>query len=437
MPYDQTRLLAISLLVLCLSAAARAENWPSWRGPQANGVSSETGLPVTWSPRENVRWKVALPDAGNSTPIVWEDLVYITQAQETTQWPPKVPTEFAGGSSAGGRAISEKRSVMCFRRSDGELVWRQDTVYKEPEITHPTNPFCSASPVTDGERVVASHGSAGIVCYDLEGKRLWTYDVGKLEHLWGTASSPILHGDLCIQWCGPGERQFLLAVDKRTGEKVWETPVPGGDTGITSRKFLGTWATPLIARVGDADQLLFAVPHALHGYDPLTGKRLWSAERMAGNYCYTSPLFVDGMAIYGKSLVKLGGSDDISDDLLRYQVGSMYISSAVVHGDYLYTYSNVGVPACYEWKTGTELWKDQIEKRPGGREAWGSPVYADGRIYITDKNGVTSVFAAGPKYEHLALNDLGERTNATIAVSGGDLFIRTHKHLWCIGKEPR
>jgi outer membrane protein assembly factor BamB len=143
------------------------------------------------------------------------------------------------------------------------------------------------------------------------------------------------------------------------------------------------------------------------------------------------------MAIYGKSLVKLGGSDDISDDLLRYQVGSMYISSAVVHGDYLYTYSNVGVPACYEWKTGTELWKDQIEKRPGGREAWGSPVYADGRIYITDKNGVTSVFAAGPKYEHLALNDLGERTNATIAVSGGDLFIRTHKHLWCIGKEPR
>jgi outer membrane protein assembly factor BamB len=283
--------------------------------------------------------------------------------------------------------------------------------------------------------VIASHGSAGIVCYDFEGKQLWKYDVGKLEHLWGTAASPILYGDLCIQWCGPGERQFLVALNKHTGEKVWETPEPGGDTGITSRKFLGSWATPIIARVGEADQLIFAVPHALKGYDPLTGKELWTAARMAGNYCYTSPLHVDGLALYGKSVLKLGGSGDIAGDRLRYQLGSMYISTAVVFGDYLYTYSNVGVPGCYEWKTGEELWKGQIETRPGGKEAWGSPVYADGRIYITDKSGATSVFAAGPTYEHLALNQLNEPTNASIAISGGDIFIRTHKHLWCIGSE--
>ena len=112
----------------------------------------------------------------------------------------------------GGHAVAEKRSVMCYQRSDGKLLWQRDIIYKENEITHPTNPFCSASPVTDGERVIAHHGSAGLVCYDFDGKELWKYDTGKLEHLWGTASSPILYGDLCIIWCGPGERQFTYGV---------------------------------------------------------------------------------------------------------------------------------------------------------------------------------------------------------------------------------
>lgn len=429
------RVLATLLAAISLTGTARAENWPSWRGPTGMGVSTEKDLPVKWSPTENVSWKVALPAPGNSTPIIWEDRVFITQAHDLTQWPPKTPSNFAGGSSAGGHAIARKRSVMCFGRADGKLLWQGDTTYDEPEMTHPTNPLCSASPVTDGERVIACLGSAGLVCYDLDGKLLWKYEVGKLEHLWGTASSPILYGDLCIQWCGPGARQFLVAVNKKTGEKVWETPQEGGDTGITSRKFLGSWATPMIARVGEQDQLLFPVPHALKAFDPLTGKELWSAARMSGNYCYSSPFTVDGLAVYGRSVLRLGGSGDVSKDILRYRVGSMYISTAVVQGEHLYTYNGVGVPECYEWKTGKELWKDQINERPGGKEAWGSPVHADGRIYITDRSGTTSVFAAGPKYEHLALNQLKEATNASIAISGGDIFIRTHKHLWCLGKQ--
>jgi len=426
----------IAVLPAIWAASAGAENWPAWRGPTHDGVSRETGLAVSWSPTENVRWKVKLPSSGNSTPVVWGDRVFITQADDVTKWPPKVPENFAGGSSAGGFAVAEKRSVMCFDRTDGKLLWKQDVVYKEPEITHPTNPFCSASPVTDGERVIAHHGSAGLVCYDFAGKELWRYDSGKLVHLWGTASSPILYGDLCIIWCGPGQRQFLLALDKRTGTKVWETPEAGGDDGITSRTFVGTWATPVIAKVGDADQLIFAVPRAIKGYDPKTGKELWSS-RGAGVHCYTSPLFVDGLAIYGQSLVKLGGTGDLSKNVLKHRVGSMNISSAVAVGDHLYTYNDVGVPACYEWKTGTDLWKGQIEKRPGGRTAWGSPVHADGRIYITDRDGTTSVFAAGAKYELLSLNKLNEQTNASPAISQGDIFIRTHKHLWCIGKASR
>jgi outer membrane protein assembly factor BamB len=299
-------------------------------------------------------------------------------------------------------------------------------------MTHPTNPFCSASPVTDGERVIASHGAAGLVCYDLEGKQLWTYDVGKVEHLWGTASSPILYGDLCIQWCGPGDRQFLLAVNKKTGEKVWDTREADGDSGISTKQFLGSWSTPLIARVGEEDQLLFPLPRQLKGYDPRTGKELWSA-RMGGSYCYHSPLYVDGVAIFGESLVKLGGRGDIGDDRLPHRVGSMYISTAVVAGEFLDTVSGVGGPACSQWKSGKELWKSQIDERPGVKEAWGSLVHADGRIYLTDRNGTTSVFAAGAQYKHLANNPLDEQTEASIAVSGGNILIRTHKHLWCIG----
>lgn len=432
----RARLIAV-LVVLSGSAWASADNWPSWRGLTGQGSSPEKGLPVKWSSTENVRWKVALPAAGNSTPIIWGDRVFITQASDLKQWPPKVPANYAGGASAGGHAIAEKRSVLCFRRRDGKLLWQGDTIYKEPEITHPTNPFCSASPVTDGERVIASHGSAGLVCYDFEGKLLWRHDVGKLEHLWGNASSPVLYEDLCIQWCGPGERQFLLAVNKYTGKKVWETTESGGDPGITSKNFLGSWCTPIIARVGGQDQLIFAVPFKLAGFDPRTGKELW-ASKGPGTYCYSSPLFIEGLAVYGSMVLKLGGSGDITKDQLRYRVGSMYISTAAVAGDYLYTVNDVGVPSCWEWKTGKELWKEQIDKRPGGGDSWGSPVYADGRIYITNRRGTTLVFAAGPKYEHLATNPLDEHTDASIAVSGGDVFIRTHKHLWCIGskKEP-
>lgn len=426
---------AVMLLVIAIvaqSSVAIAEDWPAWRGPSGMGISSEAELPTEWNSTENVRWKAPLPSAGNSTPIIWGDRVFVTQANDVTKWPPKVPENFAGGSSAGGHAVAEKRSVLCFNRLDGTLIWQRDVVYKEPEITHPTNPFCSASPVADGERVIASHGSAGMVCYDFDGRELWRYDTGKLEHLWGTASSPILYKDLCIQWCGPGERQFLIALNKRTGEKVWETIESGGDNGITSRHFLGSWSTPIITKVGDQDQLIFPVPHKLKGYDPRTGRELWTADG-PGNYCYSSPVVLDGLALFGQSLYRLGGLGDLSKERLKQRVGSMYISTAVVSGDHLYTYNNVGVPSCFDWKTGEDLWKSQIEKRPGGKTAWGSPILAAGKLYITDQGGTTSVFATGPKYAHLATNELREATNASLAVSQGNLFIRTHKHLWCIG----
>ena len=172
-------------------------------------------------------------------------------------------------------AVAKKRSVICFDQKTGKVLWQRDTIYKEPEPTHNTNPFCSATPVTDGERVVASHGSAGLVCYDMKGKLLWKHDVGKLDHVWGHASSPSIYGDLVILWCGPGSKQRLLAVNKNSGKKVWEHIEPQSKKGSILQ---GTWATPTVVRVGERDQLLLPFPYVMKGFDPKTGQELWKSE---------------------------------------------------------------------------------------------------------------------------------------------------------------
>jgi outer membrane protein assembly factor BamB len=413
----------LALLALC----ARADDWPGWRGPTGQGHSAEKNLPLKWGPTENVRWKVPLPDAGSSTPAVWGDRVFVTQASEKTVWPPR--------GNNGGPAAARKRSLLCFARADGKLLWQKDVIHEAEESTHPTNPFCSASPAVDGERVVVSHGSAGLHAYDFSGKELWKVDAGRMEHIWGNASSPVLHGDLAILWCGPGENSRLLAVDKKTGQKAWEHPEPGGDP----RKNIGSWSTPILAQIDGQDQLILSVPNRLKGFDPKTGKELWSCAGLT-SLVYTSPLYAEGVAVamsgfHGHALaVKLGGSGDVTKDRLWHhaQNNPQRIGSGIIVGEHVYIVEDSGVPHCFELRTGQEVWK--VEQRPGGGGAWGSMVHADGRLYVTSRGGTTQVFKASPTFELLASNRLGEHTDASIAVSNGELFIRTYKHLWCIAE---
>lgn len=402
-----------------------------WRGPFGNGHSPEKGVPLTWSPTENVRWKVELPDEGNSTPIVLGKRVFVTQASEKVDWPPN--------PRAGGLASAYRRAVLCFDRTDGKLLWKRETIYKEKESTHPTNPFCSASPVTDGERVVAIHGSAGAVCYDLDGNELWRHDVGKLEQVWGNASSPILYKDFAILWCGPGSRQFLRAVDKKTGAKVWEHNEPGGAYGEKSSEWLGSWSTPIIVRVDDHDELILAVPEKLKGFDPQTGKELWSCAG-AGKLAYTSPVYSDGVIVMfcgfgGPALAaRPGGRGDVTKThRLWHQPKALAqrIGAPVILDERVYLLNENGVFQCFDLKTGKDLWeKPRVEGK-----SWSALVAAAGRIYVPNHDGDTFVLSAGPKFERLAKNSLGERILSSIAVSDGELFIRTYKHLWCIGRK--
>jgi outer membrane protein assembly factor BamB len=397
-----------ALVLSCAASASYADNWPAWRGADGQGQCREQNLPLKWSTTENVKWKVPMPHDGNSTPAIWGDKLFVSQANQ-------------GGTI---------RSLMCLARADGQLLWKKDVAFAEKESTHGTNPYCSASPAVDGERVIVSHGSAGMYCYDFAGKELWKKDLGKLEHTWGNASSPVLHGNLAILWCGPGTRQFLLAVDKATGEKVWEHTEPGGKNG-----FYGSWSTPIIAKVGGRDQLVLSVPRKVKGFDPKDGKELWSCDGLT-DLVYTSPLYGDGVVVamsgYGGAglAVKVGGAGDITGDRLwHHPRNTQRVGSGVVLGEHVYILEENGTPHCYELKTGQEVWK--VGQRPSAT-SWGSMLAADGRLYVLNQNGDTVVFAASPKYELLATNRLGERSNASIAVSNGELFIRTYKHLWCI-----
>ncbi len=400
-----------ALLAVCLwSGLATGADWPGWRGPDGQGRSAEKNLPLKWSATENVQWKTPLPAGGNSTPVIWGDKVFLTQANQ-------------GGTV---------RSLMCLARADGRLLWQKDVSHTDQESTHKANPYCSASPVTDGERVVVSHGSAGMYCYDFAGQKLWKTEVGKLEHMWGNAASPILYGDLAILWCGPGERQFLLAVNKKTGASVWQHQEPGGRSrgGMPH----GSWSTPLVIEVGDRDQLILSVPLKVKGFDPKTGKELWSAGGLS-SLVYTSPLHAGGVVVSlggqpAHVAVKVGGSGDVTKDSFT-RPGSKQFGSGVIVGEHVYHIDGYGVPHCWELKTGKEIW--QVEKRPGTGACWGSMVYGDGRLYVTNQNGDTLVFAASPKYELLAINRLREHTNASIAISNGQFFIRTYEHLWCVG----
>jgi outer membrane protein assembly factor BamB len=406
------------VVVLGCAGIALAGNWPAWRGPEGDGRSPEKDLPLKWSTTENVRWKVALPEPGNSSPVVWGDHVFLTQALDH----------------------GTRRAVLCLDRADGKLLWQKETTFKEKETTHKDNPYCSASPVTDGERVIASLGSAGLVCYDFAGKELWRKDTGKMEHIWGNAASPVLYGDLAILWVGPGERQVLLAVNKKDGKTVWEHEEPGGKSDA-ERPYVGSWSTPLVARVGDHDELILGVPEKLKGFDPKTGKELWSCDGLhngdGDQLVYTSPVYGDGIAVamagYGGAsmAVRAGGSGDVTKThrLWYHPRNPQRIGSPVLLDGRVYILSDNGTAECLDLKTGEDVWK---EDRVAG-STWGSMVAAGSRLFVTDSDGDTLVFAVGPKYELLAKNSLGETVRASIAVSDGDLFIRTYQHLWCIG----
>lgn len=393
-----------------------AADWPAWRGPSGNGVSSEKGLLTTWGPEKHVRWKVALPEPGNSTPIVSQGRIFLTQAE--------------------GR----QRNVLCFDRANGKLRWKSGIEMAADERTHETNPYASASPVTDGERVIAWFGSGGLVCYDVDGKELWRTDLGSHDHKFGYGSSPVIHGDLCFLNFGPGVREFLVAVDKRTGKEVWRhtSPTPGVED------VFGTWSTPLIVEHAGRVELISALRGELAGHEPKTGEVLWRITNW-GTQAKSSPVAGEGIVVLTgdyepkttEVAVRLGGTGDVSEThvLWRIQPPRRRVGTGVIHDGHIYGTRAGGFVDCVELATGKVVWDERLPATTSTTAIWSSPVLVDGKLYIVNQGGDGFVLRAAPTYQLLATNPIKEKTNSSIVVSDGEIFLRTHQALWCLGEK--
>lgn len=407
-------------LCFAITTAAWAGDWPAFRGPGGDGVAPGDKAPLHWGPGTNVLWKVALPGPGNSSPVVSRGRVFVTCAAE-------------GG---------HKRNLYCVDRRTGATLWVRAVEVEAVEPTHRSNPYCASTPVADGLRVVVWHGSPGVFCYDFEGRELWKKNLGDMRHEWGYASSPVLHDGKVILNFGPGARTFLAALSLKTGELIWKHEEPGG-LDATDKRMVGSWTTPIVVKVEGRDQILCSMPSRVIACDPLTGDLLWSCAGLATEryeLVYATPVVSGGIGVAFTGWIdgptigfKLGGSGDVtaSNRLWLEKQPQRIGSGVVVDGRVYIVNAGPGTAQCIECRSGKILWTERIEEG----ESWGSLVLAGDRIYGTSRRGVTTVFRPDPeKLVILARNDLGEPSNATPAVSDGQIFLRTDRHLYCVGE---
>ena len=411
MPRFTARFAFLLLLTGYSTAPAVADDWPSWRGPAGDGHTKESGLPTRWDAK-SVLWKTALPGEGQSSPVVWGDRIFLTAALQK----------------------GKKRVVLCVDRHKGNILWQDEAWAGTPEKSHELNGWASATCATDGERVVAFFGKGGLHCYSVDGKKIWSRDLGSFAGDWGTSACPIIVGDLVIQNCDSTKDAYLIGVDKKTGATVWKTPRK--DTPK------GGWSSPVLADSGKGKELVLNGETVVTGYDPATGKELWKCKSFAGRGEPTVVpgnglvYVVNGLAgdIYA---VKLGGSGDVTNTHIAWHTprkGKRDQPSPILVGNYLLAANMDGVITCYHSGTGKILWRDPLR----GGTFTASPIAAGGLVYFLNEAGETSVIEPGPTFKRIAENSLGasgELFRASLTPANGQIFARSQTHLYCIGKE--
>jgi outer membrane protein assembly factor BamB len=429
-------------------AAPRPGDWPSFRGPRAAGVADGQNLPDAWDAEAgtHVRWKVAIPGLAHSSPVIWGDRLFITTAVSSRD-----DASFKHGLYGSGDASPDrsphKWQVICLDKRTGEILWTRTAHEGEPkDKRHIKATYANSSPATDGRYVVALFGSEGLFAYDVNGEFLWRKDLGRLDvgaydvpdYEWGSASSPILYRDLVIVQCDTQADSFVTAINVKTGETVWKT----------ERDELPSWGTPTVYDAGDRHELVTNGSKFVRGYDPLNGKELW---RLGGssNITAPTPVFNDDLIVVASGrrptkpifAIRPGATGDItlpegktsSKSIAWSSTGrGPYMPTPVIYGGRLYVLNNNGVLDCYELETGKRFYRERIPHVGGGFS--GSPVAADGKLYLPGEDGDIFVVKAGPAFELLAQNPMGERIMASPALSEGTLYIRAEHHLFAIGR---
>ena len=382
--------------------------WPRWRGPSGQGLAGGTGYPDSWSATQNVLWKVEVPGRGNSSPIVWADRIFLTTARD------------------GGK----RPSVLCYRRSDGKLLWESALQAGEPGKVYWKNSHASGTPVTDGQLVYASFGNQGLAAVDFQGKVVWRHSLGAIRNYHGSAGSPVLYKDRIFLYEDQRQGAFAAAFDKRTGKILWKT----------ERKASVGWGTPIVIRAGDRDELIVSSQARVTAYDPANGKALWHCE---GNLAEVIPTPVVGHGLVfcvsgraGPTLaIRPGGSGDVTQTHLAWKQskGASFVPSPLLYHDLLYQVNDmVSVATCYRATTGEVLWQGRLgEPKSEGFSA--SPVGVDGKVFFTNDAGDTFVLKAGSKFELLRVNRLEAPVLASPALVDGRWYFRTDRHLLAIG----
>lgn len=413
--------LLLSVLLLFAAAHAWAADWTQFRGPGGLGVSQEEGLPTTWSSTENVVWKTPLPGPGASSPITLGKHVFLTCYSGY------------GLEPAQGDQKDLVRHLLCLDRTNGQVVWHKQFQPKLPEHKYEGegsyHGYAASTPTTDGQRLYVFFGKSGVYCFDLAGNQLWNADVGEDINGWGSGCSPVLHGDLVLINASV-ENRALVALDKKTGREVWRTD------GINS-----SWNTPLLVKTDKGDtEIVVSIQSRVFGFHPKNGQKLWDAHGVEDYVCPSVVAHDANVYILGAGntslAVRSGGSGDVTDShgVWRVNKGSN-VSSPIYHEGRLYWTRDGSTVCCQDAKTGDFVYEKRF--RPASGNIWASPVLADGKLYFVSQHKGTFVVAAKPEYELLAHNvfpDDDSRANASPAVSNRQLFLRTDRNLYCLGK---
>jgi outer membrane protein assembly factor BamB len=407
-------------LFLFSVTAARAENWPQFRGPTGQGHSSETGLPLNWSDTDNVAWSTELPGESWSSPIVWDNQVFVTTATDE-------------GASC---------RVVALDRRSGEILWNREVFRQQPGHKEGRNTHASPTPATDGQRVYACFGDGSFAALDFAGDVVWTNRDYPFYSQHGLASSLLLYRDLLIMardgssdgedkelgWQRPWDRAYVLALDTRTGQERWK-----------ARRGLSriSHGMPVLWEHGGKKELVSEAGDVVQGFDPENGERLWSSQ-VIGEGKVPSTVIGEGLVFTaggwgGRESIKafrLGGRGELGTDNLVWEQskGMPKIPSLLHVKPHLFAVTDGGIATCLKAATGEIVWQERL----GGNFS-ASPVAAEDRIYFVSDSGETTVVAASPQFQVLAKNRLGEKVQASPALAHGHIFIRTEKHLFCVG----
>jgi outer membrane protein assembly factor BamB len=420
------RSITYNLLVLLATPLAVAADWSQFRGPGGSGTSEEAGLPREWSATKNIIWKTPLPGPGSSSPIVWGDRVYVTSY-----------SGYGLDRNAPGNMADLTRHLVCVDRDSGQVLWTQDVdpdgsdqPYERDAIA--LHGYASHTPVADESGVYAFFGSAGAAAYSHSGERKWRVSCGKKSDLYGSAASPVLHGDLLIvnafiETAEEYKQGDLVALDKKTGREMWR------------EKAGSEWSSPLLVRVGGAVELVVGTRHQgpLLGLDPMTGERLWECKAAVacGTVAHDAVVYLVADD-QGKVAVRAGGRGNVTSTHKLWQTpGGTRIPSPVYHDGHLYwSREDGGLVFCADARRGNLVYRVRL---PGCGRLFASPVVADGCIYFVSRQNGTYVLPAHPEFRLLAQNKIEDDDsvfNGSPAVSGGCLFLRSDNRLYCVGK---